>query len=37
MIEGKLKLSNDVIQSGSEAWITEMDNEQLMNVFSLTI
>ncbi len=37
MIEEKLKLSNDVIRSGSEAWITEMNNEQLMNVFSLTI
>ena len=37
MIEGKLALSNDVIRSGSEAWITEMNNEQLMNVFSLTI
>jgi non-specific serine/threonine protein kinase len=37
MIEGKLKLSNEVIQSGSEAWITEMSNEQLMKVFTLTI
>jgi non-specific serine/threonine protein kinase len=37
MIEGKLKLSNDVIQSGSEAWITEMSNEQLMKMFTLTI
>jgi len=37
MIEGKIRLSNDVIQSGSEAWITEMNNEQLMGMFSLTI
>jgi len=37
MIEGKMKLSNDVIQSGSEAWITEMSNEQLMGMFTLTI
>ena len=37
MIEGKLKLSNDIIQSGSEAWITEMNNEQLMEMFTLTI
>jgi len=37
MIEGKMKLSNDVIQSGSEAWITEMSNEQLMRMFTLTI
>lgn len=37
MIEGKMKLSNEVIQSGSEAWITEMDNEQLMKMFTMTI
>jgi non-specific serine/threonine protein kinase len=37
MIEGKLKLSNEVIQSGSEAWITEMNNEELMQVFALTL
>jgi non-specific serine/threonine protein kinase len=37
MIEGKMKLSKEVIQSGSEAWITEMSNEQLMDMFSLTI
>jgi superfamily II DNA or RNA helicase len=37
MIEGKVKLSNDVIQSGSEAWITEMNNDELMKVFALTI
>ena len=37
MIEGKVKLSNDVIQSGSEAWITEMSNEQLMGMFTLTM
>jgi len=37
MIEGKIKLSNDVIQSGSEAWITEMNNEDLMKVFALAM
>jgi non-specific serine/threonine protein kinase len=37
MIEGKLKLSKEVIQSGSEAWITEMSNEELMGMFTLTI
>jgi non-specific serine/threonine protein kinase len=37
MIEGKMKLSKEVIQSGSEAWITEMSNEQLMDMFTLTI
>ncbi len=37
MIEGKLKLSKEVIESGSEAWITEMSNEELMGMFRLTI
>jgi superfamily II DNA or RNA helicase len=37
MIEGKLKLSNEIIKSGSEAWITEMSNKELMNMFALTI
>jgi non-specific serine/threonine protein kinase len=37
MIEGKLKLSADVIQAGSEAWITELGNKELMEIFSLTI
>ena len=37
MIEGKLKLSADVVQAGSEAWITELGNKELMEIFSLTI
>ena len=37
MIEGKVKLANEVIQSGSEAWITELGNAELMNLFALTI
>jgi len=37
MIEGKVKLSNEVIQSGGEAWITELGNEELMDLFALTI
>ena len=37
MIEGKLKLSKEVLHSGSEAWITEMSNEELMGMFTLTI
>ncbi|HWR73136.1 MAG TPA: DEAD/DEAH box helicase, partial [Nitrospirota bacterium] len=37
MIEGKMKLTNEVIPSGSEAWITELSNEELMGMFSLTI
>jgi non-specific serine/threonine protein kinase len=37
MIEGKMKLSKEVIQEGGEVWITELSNEALMKVFSLTI
>jgi non-specific serine/threonine protein kinase len=37
MIEGKMKLSKEVIQEGGEKWITELSNEALMKVFSLTI
>ncbi len=37
MIEGKMKLSKEVIQEGGEAWITELSNEALMKIFSLTI
>ncbi len=37
MLEGKSKLSQEVIQSSSEAWITEMDNRELMELFSLAI
>jgi non-specific serine/threonine protein kinase len=37
MIEGKMKLSKEVIQEGGEAWITELSDEALLNVFSLTI
>jgi non-specific serine/threonine protein kinase len=37
MIEGKMKLSKEVIQEGGEGWITELSNEDLMKVFSLTI
>jgi hypothetical protein len=32
-----MKLTNEVIQSSSEAWITELSNEELMGMFSLTI
>ncbi len=37
MLEGKMKLSNEVVQAGSEAWITEMDNDELMNMFTLML
>ncbi|MEA3423480.1 MAG: DEAD/DEAH box helicase [Bacillota bacterium] len=35
MIEEKMSLSNDIIASGGENWITEMDNEKLFEIFSL--
>ncbi len=37
MIEEKLKLSQDIIQTGGEALITEMDNKSLMEMFTLTL
>ena len=37
MIENKAKLSNEVIATGSEAWITELGNEELMKLFALTL
>ena len=37
MIEAKKKLSEDVIAAGNEDWITEMDNEQVMDLFRLTL
>ncbi len=35
MIEEKSRLSGDVIASGDERWITELENDQLMELFSL--
>ncbi len=37
MIEEKTKLSNDIIPDKQENWITEMDNEQLMDLFKLSV
>lgn len=37
MIEEKTKLSKDIIPDKQENWITEMDNEQLMNLFKLSV
>ena len=37
MIAEKTKLSNDVIESGGEAWITEMDNHQIVDLFTLSL
>jgi non-specific serine/threonine protein kinase len=37
MIEGKLKLAQEVIQSGGEDWITAMNNDELIELFSLSV
>ncbi len=37
MIEDKIKLAQEVIQSGGEEWITEMNNDELINLFSLSL
>jgi len=37
MLEGKSKLSHEIIQSSSEAWITEMGNRELLELFSLAL
>jgi hypothetical protein len=30
-------MSEDVMASGGEGWITELDNDQLLNLFSLSL
>ena len=37
MIEEKKKLSDDVIASGQETWITEMDDREVMELFRLSL
>ena len=37
MIEDKIKLATDVIHDSSEAWVTEMGNNELMELFSLSL
>ena len=37
MLEDKAKLSEDVIAGAGDAWITEMNNNELMNLFKLTL
>ncbi len=36
MIEDKTKLLQDIIPDSQESWITEMDNQQLMDLFALS-
>jgi SNF2 family DNA or RNA helicase len=35
MLEAKARLSDDVISSDGEGWITELEDEQLLELFSL--
>jgi SNF2 family DNA or RNA helicase len=37
MIEGKKELSEKVLSAGTEKWITEMSNERIMDMFTLTL
>jgi non-specific serine/threonine protein kinase len=37
MLEEKARMSEEVIASGGEEWITELDNDQLMDLFSLSL
>ena len=37
MLEEKAGLSEEIIKSSNESWITEMDNDKLMNLFSLSL
>jgi len=37
MIEEKTRLAENIVAASQENWITEMDNEQLMNLFRLEV
>jgi SNF2 family DNA or RNA helicase len=37
MLEEKTRLSEEVITSGEEGWITELDNDQLLDLFRLCL
>ncbi|MBI4651256.1 DEAD/DEAH box helicase [Candidatus Desantisbacteria bacterium] len=37
MLEEKSDLSDNIIQKSNETWITEMDNDKLMNLFKLSL
>jgi non-specific serine/threonine protein kinase len=37
MIESKIELSQKLLSSGAESWITEMSNEQIREMFTLTL
>jgi non-specific serine/threonine protein kinase len=37
MLEEKTRLSQDVIAAAGESWITEMKDEELLNLFKLSL
>ncbi|MFA7078056.1 MAG: C-terminal helicase domain-containing protein, partial [Syntrophomonas sp.] len=37
MIEEKIKMTQEIIPDMNESWITELDNQQLVDLFRLTI
>jgi non-specific serine/threonine protein kinase len=37
MIEEKSKLATDILAASGESWITELDNKQLMELFTLAV
>jgi SNF2 family DNA or RNA helicase len=37
MLDEKTRLSEEVITSGGEGWITELDNDQLLDLFRLSL
>jgi len=37
MLEAKARLSDEVIAASGEGWITELENDQLMELFSLSL
>jgi len=37
MLEEKSRLSKDVIASTKETWITEMKNDELIDIFKLSL
>ena len=37
MLTEKASLSNEIIQSSEEKWVTEMDNDKLVDMFKLTL
>jgi SNF2 family DNA or RNA helicase len=37
MLEEKTRMSEEVMAAGGEAWITELDNDQLLDLFRLSL